>query len=58
MNLVDQFRPIFVSSDPDVRIKKLETENAELRAKLELLQKMYTELLDTVHDIENKKQKK
>lgn len=43
------FAPVFVSSDPETRIKKLEKENAELHAKLELLQTMYNELLKITH---------
>jgi hypothetical protein len=43
------FIPMFVSSDPELRIKNLEKENAELKAKVELLQKMYNELLKITH---------
>lgn len=43
------FTPMFVSSDPEIRIKKLENENLQLKAKLELLQKMYDALLKTLN---------
>ena len=43
------FTPMFVSSDPEIRIKKLENENLQLKAKLEPLQKMYDALLKTLN---------